>query len=173
MTTPPDLPIGPMPTSTTPAERPALIDALASAPEDLRRSVQGLDDPQLDTRYRNWTVRQIVHHLPDSHVNCYVRFMLALTEHTPVVRPYDEATWSDLAISKRGDISTPLLLMEAVHGSWVALLKSMSDADFERAFHHPELAADVTLADALAHYVWHGRHHVGQIHWLRAHHGWS
>jgi hypothetical protein len=126
-----------------------------------------LTDAQLDTPYRNWTIRQIVHHLADAHVNGYQRFMLALTEDTPTIKPYDETSWSDLSRSRSGDIDTPLALVDSIHATWVGLLGTMTVADFARTFHHPEYDRDVRLADALLQYAWHGRHHTAQILWRR------
>lgn len=149
------------------------IDELAAMPDAMRDSVAGLTGAQLDTKYRNWTIRQITHHVADSHLNCYTRFMLALTEDTPTIRPYDEGAWASLPVSRTGDVETPLATMRGVHGSWVAVLRSMTEDDFGRAFHHPELRAPVRLRDALAQYAWHGRHHIAQIRWRRAAEGWG
>jgi hypothetical protein len=165
---PPDLP-----ESFALADLEARIVELERAPGELRASVRGQSEAQLDTAYRNWTIRQIVHHLPDSHVNGYVRFMLALTEDTPTIRPYDETAWSALGRSRTGDIAIPLALMDSIHASWVGLMRQMSVADFARPYHHPELKRDVRLADAVAQYAWHGRHHTAQILWRREAEGWN
>lgn len=141
---------------------------MADAPARLRAAVSGLSEPQLDTPYRpgGWTVRQVVHHLPDSHINSYVRFKLALTEDTPTIKPYDEALWAKLPDAVATPIETSLRLMEGLHGRWVGLLESMSDTDFSRAFRHPEIGM-VRLDQNLALYAWHGKHHVAHINSLR------
>jgi hypothetical protein len=148
---------------STPAQRSQWIDEIAAAPAQLRAAVARLTDEQLDTPYRpeGWTVRQVVHHVPDSHLNSYVRFKLALTEDNPTIKPYDEAAWAELA-----DLSTPievsLTLLESLHARWVVLMRSMSDADFLKQFRHPE-RGPVTLEMNLALYAWHGKHHISHI----------
>lgn len=164
---------GPLPTRFAAADLEPHIAELAAAPAVLRAAVAGLSDTQLDTPYRNWTLRQIVHHLPDSHTNCYIRFMWALTEDTPRIKPYDESRWSALPISRTGGIEPALALFEAVHAKWVALMRTMSLDDFARAFEHPETDRLVRLADALPSYAWHCRHHTGMIRWRRAAEGWG
>ena len=148
------------------------IAALEAAPAALRRAVAGLSDGQLDTRYRNWTVRQIVHHLADSHVNSYVRFKWALTEERPTIKAYDEGRWAALEDSRAGDIAAPLALLEGLHARWVQLLRAMTDEQFARSFFHPETGQSVSLNAALCYYAWHCRHHTAQITWLREQHGW-
>ena len=149
------------------------IAVLSAAPAALRAAVDGLNEAQLDTRYRNWTVRQIVQHLADSHVNAYIRFKLALTEERPTIKPYDESRWAALADSRVGDIDAPLALMEGVHGCWVQLLHGLTAEQFARSYFHPEMGEEVPLFQALNSYAWHSRHHTGQILWLREHHGWK
>ncbi len=131
--------------------------------------MRGLSQEQLDTPYRagGWTVRQVVHHLPDSHLNAYVRFKLALTEDKPTICPYDEARWAELGDSRHTPIATSLELLERLHERWVVLLRSMAPADFARRFVHPELG-ELDLNLYTAQYGWHGRHHVAQITALRA-----
>jgi hypothetical protein len=148
------------------------IAVLEQAPSALRAAVEGLNEAQLDTRYRNWTIRQIVHHLADSHVNAYVRFKLALTEERPTIKPYDEGRWVALEDSHSGCISAPLALLEGLHANWVQLLRSMTQEQYARAYFHPEMGEDVPLFRALGSYAWHCRHHTGQILWLREQHGW-
>jgi hypothetical protein len=150
------------------------IDEIAAAPMALRAAVAGLADGQLDTPYRpgGWTVRQVVHHVPDSHMNAYVRFRLAVTEDTPTIKPYDEAAWAELADARTGPVATSLALLEALHARWVALLGSLADADWARTFRHPELGV-VPLEKNLALYAWHGRHHVAHVTALRERMGWS
>ncbi len=148
------------------------ITVIEQAPAALRAAVDGLSEEQLATRYRNWTIRQIVHHLADSHVNAYVRFKLALTEERPTIKPYDEGQWVALADSRSGDLAAPLALMDGLHASWVQLLRSMTEEQYARRYFHPEMGEEVPLFRALGSYAWHCRHHTGQILWLREHHGW-
>ena len=166
---PPQNPIGPfVPAKDYGSEkRQELIDNLSRLPSQLREAVAGLSEGQLDTKYRNWSIRQIVHHIADSHINCYVRFKWALTEDSPRIKAYDEGLWSQLGESQSGDIEPSLLLLEGLHARWVQLLRSMSDADFDRTFVHPESGETVSLHSALAYYPWHGNHHTGQILWIR------
>ncbi len=175
--TPPDFPVGPMPSPLPEAfalgDLETYLVEIAEAPALLREAVRGLSGDQLDTAYRNWTVRQIVHHVADSHVNCYLRFMWALTEPTPTIKAYDEGAWSGLLVSRTGAIEAPLALLEAVHAKWVMLMRTMRAGDFERAFLHPETGKLVRLADLLPVYAWHGKHHTGAIRWLSEDRGWS
>ena len=160
------------PASTLPGIRATHIQTLRMLPEVLRTAVAGLNDAQLDTPYREggWTVRQVVHHVPDSHAMCYTRFKLALTEDWPTIKPYDEAAWANLADSKL-PIEVSLAMLEAVHGRWVALLESMTEEDFQKGFVHPERGSQ-KLATSLALYDWHSRHHTAHITGLRARQGW-
>src|SRR5918911_294122 len=143
-----------------PATYARLIDEIARAPRALRAALDGLTDAQLDTPYRDggWTVRQVAHHVPDSHMNAYVRFKLALTEDEPTIKPYDEARWAELADSRATPIETSLVLLERLHERWVTLLRSMSAQDFARRLNHPENGV-MRLDQVLALYAWHGRHH--------------
>ena len=158
-------------------ERRAWIDELAACPANLRAAVAGLDARQLDTPYRSggWTVRQVVHHVPDSHLNAYVRFKLALTEDTPVIKPYDEAAWAKLADTAATPIEVSLDLLERLHTRWVVLLEAMTETDFARRFHHPEsgtMSPAMSLDTYLSGYAWHSRHHVAHITRLRSRMGW-
>jgi len=155
------------------AERRALIDQIAAAPSHMRKAVSGLKEQQLNTPYREggWMVRQVVHHLPDSHLNAYCRFKLALTEETPTIRPYDEARWAELGDSRDTPIETSLQLLESLHDRWVRLLRSMPESDFARKLKHPE-SGEMSLDTLLALYGWHGRHHVGHITALRQRMAW-
>ncbi len=161
------------PASTSAEERAAQIETLRRLPERLGAAVDGLDDRQLDTPYREggWTVRQLVHHFADSHANSYVRFKLALTEEWPTIKPYDEAAWAALPDSRTLPIETSLNWIEAMHARWVAMLESMSEDDFQKGFHHPEIGPQ-KLATSLALYAWHSRHHTAHITNLRARMGW-
>ncbi len=144
------------------------IDEIAAAPALLRAAVDGLSQQQIDTPYRpgGWTVRQVVHHLPDSHLNSYMRFRLALTEQEPTIKPYDQALWAELPDSRTAPLEVSLSLLESLHGRWVILLRSLTAADWKRTFRHPELGV-VTLERTAALYAWHGRHHVAHITSLR------
>jgi uncharacterized damage-inducible protein DinB len=175
--TTPDLryPIGrfKFPDSVTAEEREELITAIEAAPDGLRRAVSDLDDVQLSTPYRpgGWTVRQLVHHVPDSHMNAYVRFRLALTEDQPTIKPYAEDRWAQLADATAAPVADSLDLLDALHRRWTALLRSMSDVDFARTFRHPDLGL-VRLDRNLALYAWHGRHHIAHATALRERMGW-
>ena len=160
------------PQVSSPAIRAEQIENLRHAPELLRASVSGLSDAQLDTAYREdgWIVRQVVHHLADSHANAFIRFKLALTEDWPTVKPYDEAAWATL-VDSRQPIVESLAMFGALHGRWVALLKSMTDEDFQKGFNHPKMGRQ-SLAASLALYSWHARHHTAHITGLRARQGW-
>jgi uncharacterized damage-inducible protein DinB len=157
----------------TETQRQEAISAIAETPANLRAAVKGLSDAQLDTPYREggWTVRQVVHHVPDSHLNSYIRFKLALTEDEPTIKPYFEDRWADLADTKATPIEVSLTLLESLHDRWVRLLRSLKPEDWKRAFRHPELGA-MTLEKTLALYQWHGRHHVAHITELRKQRGW-
>ena len=150
------------------------IATLAAAPGLLREAVAGLNDAQLDTPYRpgGWTVRQVVHHLPDSHINSYVRFRLALTEDQPAVKAYDEKTWAELPDARSAPPELSLDLFEHLHRRWVGLLEGLGDADFARTFRHSELGL-VRLDTNLALYAWHSRHHIAHITGLRRRMGWK
>ena len=154
-------------------DRQQFIAQIEEAPAKLRAAVQGLTDAQLDTPYRDggWTVRQVVHHLADSHMNAYVRYKLTITEDQPTVKPYDEKRWAELLDAKTAPIETSLTLLESLHRRWVMFLKSLSAADYARKLKHPELG-EVVLEKYLAMYAWHGRHHVAHITSLRERMRW-
>ena len=160
--------------NATDAQRGAFIDTIAAAPASLAATVAGLTPAQLDTTYRpgGWTIRQVVHHLPDSHMNAYVRFKLAVTEETPTIKPYHEARWAELEDAVHAEIAGSLALIEGLHGRWVRFLRSLEEAQFDRKFHHPDIGV-VSLDWALALYAWHGRHHVAHITSWRAGRGIS
>jgi uncharacterized damage-inducible protein DinB len=158
---------------TSQTERGEWLQEIDKAPAHLRAAVAGLTDEQLDTPYRpgGWTVRQVVHHLADSHMNAYTRFRLALTEDEPPIKPYDEKSWAELSDARSAPTELSLALLEALHARWVLLLRSVQPADYARGIKHPELGR-VTLEKCLAMYAWHGRHHVAHIVGLRARNGW-
>jgi uncharacterized damage-inducible protein DinB len=162
------------PEVSTEDDRHDWTEEIAEAPAQLRAAVAGLTAAQIATPYRSggWTVRQVVHHIPDSHMNAYVRFKLALTEDEPTIKPYDEGLWAKLPDTEVTPIETSLALLDALHGRWVELLKAMSPGDFQRRFLHPD-AGVMTLEQYLALYAWHGRHHVAHITSLRERYGWK
>ena len=161
------------PDSLTPAARRDAIDLVAQCPANLRALVTGLDEAQLETSYRpdGWSVRQLVHHVPDSHANAYIRFKLALTEDTPTIKTYDEAAWARLPDSQTTPVETSLVMLEVIHDRWIRLLQAMSATDFERTLNHPENGI-MSLDQMLAMYAWHSRHHVAHIRNLRQRNGW-
>ena len=150
------------------------IDQIAEAPRRLREAVRGLSEERLDTPYRpgGWTVRQVIHHLPDSHVNAYVRFKLTLTEVEPTIKTYDEARWAELADARETPIEVSLDLLGSLHARWVVLLRSLSAEDFGRKLRHPEWGV-MSLDRSLGLYAWHGRHHVAHITSLAERLGWN
>lgn len=156
------------------AQREHWIREIEEAPQRLRDSVKGLSDAQLDTPYREggWTVRQVVHHLADSHMNAYVRVRLALTENEPAVKAYDQTLWAELTDARRAPVDQSLALLEGLHARLTSLLRSLEAKDFERTIMHPE-RGPVTLDNNLAIYAWHGRHHVAHITSLSERMGWK
>ena len=154
--------------------RREMIDQIEQAPAQLRAAVEGLTPEQLDTPYRpeGWTVRQVAHHVPDSHVNAYIRFKLALTEDTPPIKTYQEAEWAKLPDTAAVPVEVSLVMLESVHRRWVAILRSMSATDFERTLRHPDHGI-INLNQLLCIYAWHGRHHVAHVTGLRERMGWS
>jgi len=161
------------PASSLPGVRAAHMQTLRLLPARLSAAVAGLDDLQLDTPYREdgWTVRQVVHHIADSHANAYIRFKLALTEDWPTIKTYDEAAWANLPDSRWLPVDGSLAFVEALHGRWVALLETLTDEDFHKGYTHPEWGRQ-NLAKALAMYDWHSRHHTAHITSLRTRQGW-
>lgn len=148
----------------TDVERGERIEILEAHPRRVRETVEGLEDGRLDTPYRRggWTVRQLTHHLADSHLNAYVRFRLALTEDHPSIRPYDQDAWAHLPDARTAPVWPSLQLLEAIHTRWVMLLRAMTSDDFERALRHPEIG-DVTLDYMLEQYAWHAEHHEAHL----------
>ena len=162
------------PGALTDEQRAEFIDAIAETPDRLMSALKNLSADRLETPSRpgGWTVRQVVHHLPDSHMNAYVRMKLALTEDEPTIKPYDEARWAELFDGKRLPISPSLDLLETLHKRWVLMLKSLAPTDWARRFRHPEHEKPMSIDDSLALYAWHGKHHVAHITSLRERNGW-
>ncbi|HKW63491.1 MAG TPA: putative metal-dependent hydrolase [Candidatus Acidoferrum sp.] len=162
-----------MPTQVTPARREQAMDEIALLPRKMRAAVKDLDQAQLDTPYRagGWTVRQVVHHVPDSHLNAYVRLKLALTEEKPTIKPYDEAAWSKLADSKSTPIEVSLSLLTSVHDRFDRIWRSLKLEQFARQLIHPE-SGERTVDWILFLYEWHGKHHTAHITELRKQKGW-
>jgi uncharacterized damage-inducible protein DinB len=160
--------------SLAPGERAQRIDAVAAAPAQLRLAVSGLTDQQLDTPYRpdGWTVRQVVHHVADSHINAYMRFRLGLTEENPTIRPYDEKAWAELPDVRHLPVEVSLHLLDNLHERLVHLLRSTPPSSFARTIVHPE-NGPMTLDTLLGIYAWHGAHHTAHITGLRTRQGWS
>ena len=173
--TDPRYPIGPFrpPDRIAPQDLFTGIDQIRAMPKQLRAAVLHLSDDQLDTRYREggWTLRQVVHHVADSHMNCFVRFRLALTEDEPTIRPYDEKAWAELVDSRHAETKLSLDLVDSLHCRWTMLLQSFGDKEWARTFRHPDrgvMRLDVTTLL----YAWHGRHHVAHITALRERQRW-
>lgn len=141
------------------------IAIIASLPEKLSKVVERLNDTQLDTPYRDggWTVRQVVHHLADSHINSYVRFKWTLTEDHPTIKAYNEKVWAEMNDARKAPVKISLDILEAVHKRWVIVLRNLSEAELQRSFHHPESDKDVKLINAIALYAWHCNHHLAHI----------
>jgi uncharacterized damage-inducible protein DinB len=159
----------------TDGRRAECVMRIAAAPGRLRAAVAGLDDAQLDTPNRpgGWTVRQLVHHVPDSHLNAYTRIRLALTEDTPTIKPYEEARWAELPDARAMPVEVSLALLEALHGRWVGLLQRLGPGEGARQFRHPEHGRLITIDELLAMYAWHGEHHVAHVTGLRERMGWG
>jgi hypothetical protein len=161
-------------TSLTAVERAEAILQIAEMPKRMRDAVGGLSGGQLDTPYRpgGWTVRQLSHHVPDSHMNAYVRMKLALTENEPTIKPYEEQLWAELADSREAPVEISLALLEFLHLRWEIILRSLKPEDFARRLRHP-VVGPMTVDNLIHHYAWHGRHHVAHITSLRQREGWN
>jgi hypothetical protein len=172
----PDLryPIGEftLPAITTPATRSDAIEAIAALPGQMRAAVNGLSESQLDTPYRpdGWTVRQVVHHVPDSHLNAYIRLKLAITENNPTIKPYDQEAFAQLP-DQRLPIDVSLSMLDALHARWTTVLRALTPDQFARPLVHPEIG-QITVDYLVHHYGWHSRHHVAHITRLREREGW-
>ncbi|MDR6157526.1 putative damage-inducible protein DinB [Chryseobacterium sp. SLBN-27] len=150
------------------------IKVIKDFPAKLKNLIEDFSDDQLDTQYREggWTVRQLVNHIADSHINSFIRFKLALTEDTPTIKPYDEAKWAELQDSQNMPVKPAMRMIKGTHQRWTALLKSMTNKQFERTFHHPEHHKNYDLRHCLALYVWHCNHHFAHIENLKKEKGW-
>jgi DinB superfamily len=162
------------PESITPHHLDEWLCEIEHLPARLRQAISGLTDAQLDTPYRpgGWTVRQVVHHLADSHINAYTRFRLTVTEDSPVVKPYEEALWAELPDAKSAPLDPSLGLLNGLHQRWTWLLRSLKPSDWQKAFRHPEHARALPLDYTAGLYAWHCRHHVAHITRLRERSGW-
>jgi uncharacterized damage-inducible protein DinB len=173
--TDPRYPIGKFSYAAPPTteQKQQYLNDIEQTPALLRAAVRGLSEQQLDTPYRDggWTVRQLSHHVPDSHMNAYIRFKLALTEDAPTIRPYMEDRWAELPESRQAPIEISLALLDSLHQRWMTVLRNIPEADWKRTFRHPELGP-MTLEKNLALYAWHGRHHVAHVTNLREKMGW-
>jgi uncharacterized damage-inducible protein DinB len=171
----PRYPVGKFTYSNPPTDeqRKKMIEDIEQTPARLRAAVQDLSPQQLDTPYREggWTVRQVAHHVPESHMNAYIRFKLALTEDEPTIKPYAEDRWAELPDVKSTPIEVSLVLLDSLHDRWVRLLRAMKPDEWKRTFRHPELGV-MPLEKNLALYSWHGRHHVAHVTDLRKKLGW-
>jgi hypothetical protein len=161
------------PDAVSPEERAKFVREIEEAPARLKAAVAGLSDVQLDTPYRpgGWTVRQVVHHVPDSHLNSYIRFRWALTEDEPTIKAYHEDRWAELSDARTAPVEVSLVLLESLHRRWVSLMGSLTGEEWKRSFVHPQLGP-VTLEKNAALYAWHGRHHVAHVTGLREREGW-
>ncbi len=171
----PRYPIGKFSYSGPPTaeERKKYLDDVEQTPARLREALSGLSEERLNTPYREggWTLRQVAHHLPDSHMNSYIRFKLALTEDEPTIKPYSENVWAELPEAKNASVEVSLALLDSLHRRWMLMLREFGEADWKRTFRHPELGA-MSLEKTLALYSWHGRHHVAHVTSLREKMGW-
>ena len=161
------------PKAVTPDDRAAWIQTIADLPARIREAVAGLDDQQLDTPYRpgGWTVRQLIHHVADSHVNAYCRFRLTLTEDAPTIRTYEQEAWAELPDAKSLAVEVSLGLLETLHARWSALLSALDETAFARRLHHPE-GGELTFDELLSQYAWHSEHHTAHVTALREREGW-
>lgn len=172
----PRYPIGPFEyeNKSSAPERDANIGDIEALPARLRDVVSGLTDAQFDTAYRDggWTVRQLVHHVADSHLNAYVRWKLALAEDNPVIKPYDQDDWVKMPDVQQVPVMVSLALLDALHERLVSVMRNMSDEDFDRTYYHPEQKRSVALHEVLALYAWHGKHHTAHVAELRERNRW-
>lgn len=171
MTPAPQFPAGeylPEP-NPSPERRTALISTIAELPVRLRSILNSLEPGQLDQKYRDWTGRQIVHHLADSHANAYVRFRLALTEDSPTIKPYLEGRWATLPDAESADVDVSVTMLTAMHQRWTILMHALTDEQWRRAYVHPQYGRSFPLKETLGLYAHHGRHHAAQLEWMATH----
>ena len=161
------------PAAISAADRVRWIETIAATPARMRDAAGRLTETQLDTPYREggWTARQVIHHVPESHMNAYIRFKLALTENEPTIRPYEQQLWAELPDTRETPIEVSLALMDSLHDRWVRLLRSITPDQWQRKFRHPELGV-LTVERNLGLYAWHGKHHVAHVTELRKRNGW-
>jgi len=166
---PPDFPVGEFdpPGDYDAKQKAEFVVGLRACPEKIRSAIDKLSDDQLNTVYKNWSIRQIVHHLADSHMNAYIRFKWALTEASPLIKSYDETKWSEIVDAKESPIEPSLTMLDGLHARWATLVENLTDDEMHMTFFHPEVGDVVSLYQSLPSYVWHTDHHVGQIMWLR------
>ncbi|NII84414.1 MULTISPECIES: YfiT family bacillithiol transferase [unclassified Pedobacter] len=141
------------------------ISEIETLPNELKEATENLTEKELNQTYRpeGWTLRQVVHHIPDSHINAYIRFKQAITEDVPVIRPYYEERWAETGEAKNGDVKLSIDLLAALHQRWVAFLKTLKQEDYQRKYIHPAQGKELTLANMLGMYAWHGKHHLAHI----------
>jgi len=172
----PRYPVGKLeiPANITPALRMQMLDEIAATPAKFRAAFKGLSESQLDTPYREggWTLRQVAHHVPDSHLNAYCRLKFALTENKPTIKPYDESLWANLADTRETPVETSLVLLESLHARWDRLWRSLKTEDFARPLIHPDYPDLKNIDWLLCVYSWHGRHHTAHVTNLRQQKGW-
>jgi hypothetical protein len=161
--------------SLSPQHMEQYLNDIAALPEKLKKEVAHLSAAQLDTPYRpgGWTVRQVVHHLGDSHMNAFIRFKLALTEDRPIIKPYMEAAWSDMEDNRHMAVETGLDLVTALHARWMVLLRGLSIAQLQRSYIHPEYKKEYSLEEAVSAYAWHSNHHLAHITELKKKNNWK
>ena len=169
---PPEFPIGEYVESEASEQLILQLEELRRCPMFIRSSIDSLNAKQLDVRYRNWSIRQIVHHLADSQLNTYIRFKWALTEASPLIKTFNETKWSETFDARASEIEPSLVLMDGLHARWSVLIENLSVDDLDRTFFHPEIGKILSLRQTLSRTLWHIRHHVGQINWLRNQHDW-
>lgn len=153
----------------------SLMNEIKMLPSSLEFAIQNLDASQLETPYRpgGWTIQQVVHHVADSHINAYIRFKLGLTEHNPVIKPYDQEAWANLSDSKKLPVNISITLLYSLHARWYQLMEDMVESEWQRTVYHPEREIEMSLWDLLKSYAWHSRHHVAHILQLREREGWN
>ena len=169
---PPEFPAGEYVESDVAETLILQLEELRSCPAEIRNSIDSLDSEQLNVRYRNWSIRQIVHHLADSQLNTYIRFKWALTEASPLIKTFNETKWSETYDARESELEPSLILMDGLHARWAILIENLNDEDLDRTFFHPEVGEILSLRQTLSRARWHNRHHLGQIEWLKNRHGW-